>query len=257
MKKAVLLLCFITTAFHGFAQDSAFTYDIKKDVLIGALSIGVFVTPFFVHNEPETSPGILSKNDVNAFDRGLMFSYNKPLDLVSDIGVYGMLALPALSVIGNIGDKNTLLTYGIMYTEAVFLTFGTKDLLKNAVIRYRPYVYADGIPSGKGDDYYNSFPSGSTALAFLSAGFLSATFSAEYPDSKWKIPIIGGAYTLAGGVALSRILSGSHFLSDVLTGAAIGSVYGWLLPVLHKKQRNNNAVALNISGNGIAVSLRF
>jgi membrane-associated phospholipid phosphatase len=210
-----------------------------------------------IHNDPESVPLGLDKESVNAFDRGLMFSYNKPLDLVSDIGVYGLLALPVLSLIGNISDRDAVLAYGFMYAEALLLTFGTKDLLKNTVIRHRPYMYAGGIPGGKEDDYYNSFPSGSTALAFLSAGFLSATFGAEYPDSPWKIPLISGAYTLAGGIAAFRIVSGSHFLSDVLTGAAIGSLYGWLVPVLHKRQSRGNTAALSITGKGIALSLRF
>jgi membrane-associated phospholipid phosphatase len=116
-------------------------------------------------------------------------------------------------------------------------------------------MYSGGIPTGMETDYYNSFPSGSTALAFLSAGFLSATFSAEYPDSKWKVPIIAGAYTLAAGVAACRIYSGSHFLTDVLVGAAIGSLYGWAIPMLHKKQNNN--LAINFTGNGFVASLKF
>jgi membrane-associated phospholipid phosphatase len=116
-------------------------------------------------------------------------------------------------------------------------------------------MYADGVPAGKEDDYYNSFPSGSTALAFLSAGFLSATFAAEYPASRWKIPVISGAYALAGGIAAARILSGSHFLTDVLAGAAIGSLYGWIVPLLHKKQAHSDTAGLHFWGTGIAVSL--
>jgi membrane-associated phospholipid phosphatase len=144
-----------------------------------------------------------------------------------------------------------------MYAEAFLLTFGTKDLLKNAFIRYRPYVYDGGIPDGKNDDYYKSFPSGSTALAFLSAGFLSATFSAEYPDSQWKIPVIAGIYTLATGVAVCRIACGSHFLTDVLAGTAMGSLYGWVVPLLHKKQNNGNNITMNFTGNGFIVALKF
>ncbi|MDR0382654.1 MAG: phosphatase PAP2 family protein, partial [Spirochaetaceae bacterium] len=45
---------------------------------------------------------------------------------------------------------------------------------------------------------------------------------------------IFGAYTLATGIASMRIISGSHFLTDVLTGTAIGSFYGWIIPFLHK-----------------------
>jgi membrane-associated phospholipid phosphatase len=142
-----------------------------------------------------------------------------------------------------------------MYTEAFLLTYGTKDLLKFAVARNRPYTYFGDVPAGDEEDYYNSFPSGHTAFAFLGASFLSATFAAEYPDSKWKAPLIAGSYTLATGIALMRILSGNHFLTDVLVGAAIGSFYGRLVPALHA--RPGNDVAFAFTGNGLLVSIRL
>jgi membrane-associated phospholipid phosphatase len=116
-------------------------------------------------------------------------------------------------------------------------------------------MYDGVVPPGQESDYYNSFPSGSTSLAFLSATFLTTTFSLEYPDSKWKLPVIIGSYTLAAGVASMRIASGSHFMTDVLTGAVIGSFYGWIIPFLHRKNTNKN-VAMNIIPNGILISLK-
>jgi undecaprenyl-diphosphatase len=201
-------------------------------------------------------PGILNKNEVNIFDRSLMFSYNKPLDIVSDYGVYTLLLLPAFSIIPNIKDTKTLLTYGIMYSEAFLLTYGTVFSLKNAIIRYRPYMYTDSVPGGKEKDYYNSFPSGSTAYAFLGATFLTTTFSREFPESKWKIPLITGSYTLAVGIGAMRVFSGSHFLTDVFAGAAIGSLYGWLIPRLHLKNGNKNFKIIP-AGNGMIIFLRF
>jgi membrane-associated phospholipid phosphatase len=256
MKNILSIFCLFSISFNAYSE-SVFSYDLKKDIILGTLSLGMFVSPFFVNNEPESIPTNLEKDDVNVFDRNLLFSYNKPLDIISDYGVYALLTLPVISLVGQINNIDAWLTYGIMYTEAFFLTFGTKDLLKNAIIRYRPYMYDGGIPDGKEDDYYNSFPSGSTALAFLSAGFLSATFSAEYPDSPWKIPVIAGAYTLATGIAACRIASGSHFLTDVLAGAAIGSLYGWVIPVLHKRHNNENNITMNFTGNGFNVALKF
>jgi membrane-associated phospholipid phosphatase len=255
MKKLLLVFCFCITAYSLHSQ-SVFTYDLKKDVIISGLSLGIFASPFFVENAPSQIPDSLNKNDINGFDRPIMFSYNKTLDMVSDYGVYGMLVLPIVSVIGNANDINTWLTYGIMYSEAFLLTYGTKDLLKNAIIRYRPYMYDGGVPAGQEDDYYNSFPSGSTSLAFLSATFLSTTFLQEYPDSKWKLPVIIGSYSLAAGVSAMRITSGAHFITDVLAGAAIGSFYGWIIPFLHKRNSNNN-VTLNVSPNGFLVSLKL
>jgi membrane-associated phospholipid phosphatase len=143
-----------------------------------------------------------------------------------------------------------------MYAEALLFTFGTQYLLKSAIIRYRPYMYEDGIPDGKGNDYYNSFPSGATSLAFFGATFLSTTFSDEFPESKWKLSIITGSYTLAIGVASLRILSGCHFLTDVFMGAAIGSLYGWLIPWLHLRN-DNEKISIVPTGNGLIVSLKF
>lgn len=240
---------------NAFSQ-SVFKLDLTKDIIIGSLSTGVFVSPFFVNNEPDSIPVNLDKNAVNGFDRSFMFSYNRTLDKISDYGVYGMLILPVISVIPDIKNVNTLLTYGVMYGEAVLLTFGTKDLLKNAIIRYRPYMYNGGVPAGNEDDYFNSFPSGSTSLAFLSATFLTATFAREFPDSKWKWPVIIGSYTMAAGVASMRIFSGSHFLTDVLAGAAIGSLYGWLMPQLHLRKNNEN-LSIIPTGNGLLVSVKF
>jgi membrane-associated phospholipid phosphatase len=240
----------------AFSQ-SVFTVDLHKDVLLGAASLAVFASPFFVENIPASVPTNLNKNDINTLDRSLMFPYNETLDKISDYGVYGLLVLPIISMAGNYKNPKTWLTYGVMYAEAFALTFGTKDLLKNAIIRYRPYMYSGGVPAGLMNDYYNSFPSGSTALAFLSAGFLSATFSAEYPDSPWKVPIIVGAYTLAAGAASARIISGSHFITDVLAGAAIGSLYGWVVPLLHKTKNADNNVSMNLTGNGFVVGMKF
>ncbi len=256
MKKLFIAFCSFLISFTAYSQ-SVFTYDLKKDLVLGAAALGVFASPFFVHNEPKNIPIGLNKENINMLDRRLMFSYNKTLDKISDYSVYALLMLPALSLTGNIQDRKAWLTYGIMYAEAFALTFGTKDLLKNAIIRYRPYMYSGGVPDGLMNDYYNSFPSGSTALAFLSASFLSATFSAEYPDSKWKVPIIAGAYSLAVGIAACRITSGSHFLTDVLVGAAIGSLYGWVIPMLHKKQTGKHDLSVNFTGTGFMVSIKF
>lgn len=62
----------------------------------------------------------------------------------------------------------------------------------------------------------NSFPSGHTALSFMTATLLHKEYGKV---SKWYS--IGG-YTIAATVGLSRILNNKHWLSDVVTGAGIG-----------------------------------
>jgi undecaprenyl-diphosphatase len=259
-KKAlwIVLGCMLINCLH-LSAESRYTYDVKTDLILGPLSLGLFITPFFMDNRPVDTA--FNRDEVNGFDRPLMFAYNETGDMISKVGAYALLVLPAVSLLENIGDLNTVLTYGIMYAEAFFLTYGTKELLKHTVNRNRPYNYFDPIPDGMEDDYFNSFPSGHTSLAFMAAGFLTATFSAEYPASPWKGPVIGVAYSLAAGVGAGRILSGDHFLTDVLAGAAIGSLYGYLVPALHRKKNNSNGVGNTVTLipvlNGLVVQVKL
>lgn len=66
----------------------------------------------------------------------------------------------------------------------------------------------------------NSFPSGHTATAFLTATLLHKEYGDRYP---W-LSISG--YALATGVGGMRMLNNRHWLSDVLAGAGIGIIAG-------------------------------
>jgi membrane-associated phospholipid phosphatase len=245
-----MMLCVI---FSGFSE-SVFKLDPLKDSIIGSAALGLTIPAFVLD---ASSGKHTTEDEINALDRQLMYKWNEPLDTASTVLGIGMLALPAISVIDHITEWKILGTYGIMYTEAFLLTFSTKELIKNLVARDRPYTYFGDIPSGEQDDYFNSFPSGHTSYAFLGAGFLSSVFLFEYPDSQWKIPIIAGSYALASTVGLMRIFSGSHFVTDVLVGAAIGSVYGWGIPFLHVQKKEKSPVTLSPLPLGLMVSVNF
>ena len=61
-----------------------------------------------------------------------------------------------------------------------------------------------------------SFPSGHTAQAFAAATFMAK----EYGDKNILYSI--GAYTVATGVGVMRVMNNRHWMSDVLVGAGIG-----------------------------------
>jgi membrane-associated phospholipid phosphatase len=143
-----------------------------------------------------------------------------------------------------------------MYAESLLFVFGTSEIIKNSFVRYRPYSYFGDIPQGKENDYNKSFPSRHTAFAFMSAGFLTSTFFTEYPQSSWKVPLCAISYTLAAGMGASRIFSGNHFISDVLAGAVIGSVSGYLIPWLHLRKKNDTVSFIPLP-NGIMAALKF
>ena len=63
-----------------------------------------------------------------------------------------------------------------------------------------------------------SFPSGHSTTAFA----VAITLGSYYPEA---LPLL---LLLAANVAISRVIVGMHFLSDVLVGSAMGSLLGYV-----------------------------
>lgn len=85
---------------------------------------------------------------------------------------------------------------------------------------------------------YRSFFSGHSSNAFASAATICIWHM--------KLGLLGppgdaltcaGAYGVAAATATFRIMGDMHYATDVLTGAAIGSVLGFGLPLLHGRTR--------------------
>lgn len=189
---------------------------------------------------------------VNKFDSLIMNPYSKPLDDTATIINYISMATPALLAINRSGED--IATLGVMYLETMAGAYASKEILKKVIDRPRPYTYFEGAPENEKDDWNNSFPSGHTTLSFASAGFVSYVFSRYYPDSKWKIPVIAASYTAATATAVLRIMSGNHFMTDVITGALLGTLWGIGIPMLHTLGDN---VEMGVTPFALAFSISF
>ena len=256
LKRVVAFLCFLAVCSTAKAE-SVFSLNLKTDIVLGTLALGVLACSFLIDTTPGHIPAAVHRSDLNALDRSLLVTRRIPtIRYISSATMFCMSFLPLLSMRDNF-NMTTLTTYGIMYAQAAVLAFGTRRLMKENVTRFRPWYY-DGRELGA-NPRHDSFPSGHTCAAFLSATFFSTTFALENPDSRWKWPAIVGSHALAAGVGAMRVLSGMHFFTDILAGAAIGSFYGWLIPVLHvQRNRNNvNYFPIKLIENGLSVSLRL
>jgi len=191
-------------------------------------------------NFPEYTEQSYDLDSVNFLDRKLSQKYNRALDNFGTATCAVNLALPfAVYGVGFFNDvfsAEDFLTLTTMYVEAYLFDYGAKNFLKMGIQRARPYMYYDGYPKDKLDnhDFEFSSPSGHTTDSFLGAGFLSYTFCRYFPESKWKIPVIAASYTVALGTAALRISSGNHFLTDTIFGAALGTVCGIGVPIVHE-----------------------
>lgn len=208
-------------------------------------------------NRAEYDGETFDKDDVNAFDRKLMREYSSSKDKAADFVLAAAMATPIVLIPTG---KNEWFSEAVMYAETLLIANGIKEITKLCVNRVRPYMYYDSGTWPESDvdegDYANSFPSGHTTIAFVSATFTSYTFSKYFPDSAWKYPVIAGSYALAAGTSALRLMSGNHFMTDVIAGAAIGSAVGFLVPWLHTF---NTSRDLNVSllANGIAVKIQL
>jgi undecaprenyl-diphosphatase len=96
----------------------------------------------------------------------------------------------------------------------------SSNILKHTIGRPRPkFMHAGNLEfspaSGSG---WDSFPSGHATASFAIATVLAIKF----PRVKWPI------LAVAAVIAASRIVRGSHYLTDVAGGAAIGCVMGMI-----------------------------
>ena len=169
---------------------------------------------------------------IGFFDGWCMSAYSRPVDAASEVFTCALIAFPVALLVAPREDWASL---GSMYAESLLLTWGLKELGKALFARERPYMYFDGYPQDEieNGEYLESFPSGHAALAFTGASFFTAALNRYLKDSPWRIPLTAASFACAIAASALRVGSGNHFPSDVVVGAAIGVVSGFVVPWLH------------------------
>jgi membrane-associated phospholipid phosphatase len=157
-----------------------------------------------------------------------------------------------LYVIGRLDHQRRLQDLGLHTTEAVVISTATSYGIKVLAGRARPhrdirkprdFQLGRGI---SGDDY-QSFPSGHTTAAFAFAAAVSRETQFWWPDSRWYV----GTALYAGAtlVGVSRMYHNMHWASDVLGGAAIGTLLGLKVVKYHHSHPGNRIDRALIKGN--------
>ncbi len=193
----------------------------------------------------------------NGFDEQFIYPYNETLSLVSDITLAFSMLAPATFTFA--APSSDWMDLGISYGATTLASYGVRTVLKETIQRPRPYQVPGHIDlSPDSSDWDQSFPSGHTLMAFSSAAFTQTVFSLKYPDSPYRTAVTATTWALAATTAILRVASGNHFVTDVLCGAAIGSVLGFAGPylthLLFKDKGNAPALMLGPSV-GLQVSL--
>ncbi|MPM51444.1 hypothetical protein SDC9_98193 [bioreactor metagenome] len=168
------------------------------------------------------------------------FEYNESLSKASDITLGLTLVTPG--VLGLIAPPSDYVAIATSYAGTMVSAYGVRTVLKQVIHKPRPYVGQIDRPADTSEDY-ESFPSGHSIMAFSAAAYAQTMQLLFYPDSTTMKAVSATTWILAATTATLRVISGNHYLEDVLAGAAIGSAIGFLGPYLTYRllQRDSNA----------------
>lgn len=169
------------------------------------------------------------------------------------------------------GNVQAAIVDGVIYAEALSITWGMTNLAKIAVRRPRPIEYIE-VLQHKGDP--NFMVSGTDASQSFFSGHASATATvaatatylafARSPNTArpWITLAVGTAMTAF--VGYERVRAGAHFPSDVIAGAVAGAGIGVLVTHFHRSDSDKQrpmwiGYAPETAGDGgvLALSGRF
>ena len=234
----------VVMLFGSAAAQSHYALSWEKDGIFAGVGLATAITGYTLDHgvKPLTLQDInsLNRDNINSFDRGATFKWSEKLGTASDVVVALALAAP-LSLAFMDNSKADYKTLGFMYGEVLGFTYFTCSIAKGSAQRVRPYAYNADVPIDKKleADTRKSFFSSHTAAAFASMSFLSTVFIEYNPHSKYTPYIVGGGLLTAAAVGVLRIESGNHFPSDVITGAVVGTIIGYVIPYMHQVNEKN------------------
>lgn len=161
---------------------------------------------------------------------------------VADPGAF--LIGASMYAYGRIAKDARAADLGLHGTEALVVGNGLGLVLKGIIGRARPLVDTENPYDyklfrgfGRGQSNYRSMPSGHTIAAFAAASAVTSETSRWWPSSIWYIaPAMYGGAAMAG---ISRMYNNKHWASDVISGAAIGTMAGVLIVRWHHQNPGN------------------
>lgn len=154
----------------------------------------------------------------------------------------------------------------MMIVESVVVASVVNQAVKFSVGRERPFVHV--LPedqkalTAQPNDNNLSFYSGHTSMAFALVTAAGTVSELRGYKNRWVIWAVG--LPAAASVGLLRMGADKHYLTDVLVGAAAGSLFGVGVPLLlhgrePQTQPQATGMSMNVSGSlgGVTLSGRF
>lgn len=243
-----LLTVFLTAP--AAAQERPFPYVLgSRDAVLLPVGLGLSLLGYHFTQgyDPLTAADIapLTPDDINAFDRPAARSWSPSWGDASDWTLNALLGGAVLSSFvppAREGRWRNTVTLGTMFAESYLLVTGVTYNTKGLAGRKRPFVYNTNLSvderlalsDADPQDAHQSFFSGHSAMAFVTATLMSQLFTDVYGRSTTSDIVWVSSLSVASVTAYARVRAGMHYPTDVMVGAAVGTAIGLVVPRLHR-----------------------
>ena len=229
------------------ADDPPSLFGKQDAVLLGIFTIGTIVA------QPLDRAAANRLQDSTTQTNRFLLRQSHNLELISTPGSF--IIGGTLYAVGKLAENERMADLGLHGTEAIVVATIANSIIKGLAGRARPYVdpnNANDFSFGRGflNEEFRSFPSGHTTAAFAAAAAVTEETRRWWPKYTWLIgtAMYGGA--ALGGV--SRMYNNYHWASDVIMGAAIGTLAGLKVPKYHHRVNPDNAFDRALLGVSVA-----
>ena len=223
MMRSFLLTCLLIFSWPSFGQrDSVIRKSHPARPIIKMVAAPVALISLGLYMKDVGS--VINRFDVNRWRNKNFPNFSFHADNVFQFAPIGLMyGLDALKV----KSRSDVLNQSLLLIKTELITNGIVFLLKDNTNVSRPDGYKQ-----------NSFPSGHTAQAFMTATLLHKEFG---QTNVWYSV---GAYTVATSVGVLRVLNNRHWISDVLVGAGIGILSTNLVYATHRYRWGRKPVVI-------------
>lgn len=237
-----------TTGGAGAAPaDIGYRYAVDVPITVGAVGFWVLTEVNKPHLAPATcrdcEPGPVDARARSA----VVWSDPEPARITSDVLVFGVAPLTAATsaylMARADGQEDQAVEDILMIAEAAGIAAALNQTTKFLAARERPFV--DALPAAaraRTDDPADnnlSFFSGHTTMAFaLTAATATVARLRRYEHADWAWAV---GLPVAFATGYLRMAGDKHYLTDVLTGALVGTAVGWAVPTLHARFADRGA----------------
>ncbi len=223
------------------------------DYIIGSTAAGFTLAAAIIHPLPahQLSGGILFDNAVEKavqkFGTAPRYAFRDASNVGLSLAATWPFFVDSLaSAWWYRGSRDVAQQMALLDLETLAIAGAVQGIVNVTVSRQRPYGSSCGtaqLPSNaidcEGSEEYRSFFSGHATFSFTAAALVCVNHtSTALLGAPWDGISCGAGYVVAAATSTFRVLGDEHWASDVITGALVGTLVGYGVPLLHSRHHD-------------------